>query len=142
MAAVDLLVKTVHVHGCLISVMRLRDRRAQGGSEEKEWVYQKQLETLLYSNGYAQSTGAVYRLLKRCPAGTPPSLPLKKASIAEGLVTASEWAWIYQHLQDVRSITLISLTTLEAALGVFGQSAPSEGLVVEIRDRQNLAGRR
>ena len=53
-----------------------------GGSEEKEWVYQKQLETLLYSNGYAQSTGAVYRLLKRCPAGTSPSLPLKKASIA------------------------------------------------------------
>ena len=54
-----------------LSVIKLRDRRQGAPSaDEIEWVPQKQLETVLYQNGYCASTGAVYRLLQRSGMAT------------------------------------------------------------------------
>ena len=74
---------------------------------------------MLYGNGYAQTTGAVYRLLQRSGV-VHDSLALKKACVQQGTVTQDEFDCLRGHLGDVRSFTLIPLVALRTALSVFG----------------------
>ena len=112
-----------------LSVIKLRDRR-QGASsaDEIEWVPQKQLETVLYQNGYCASTGAVYRLLQRSGVGDR-ALPLKKASIANDIITEDEYRFLYDHLGDVRSFTLVPLDAVPKAMERFGRDERSEAVI-------------
>ena len=111
-----------------MSVIALQDRRAGASAQLVEWTFQRQVETALYNHGYASSTGAVYRLLQRSGVGHQ-ALPLKKASIAAGLITQQEYDWLYSHLIDVRSFTLIPLTAMKTAIETFGRDTRSEALV-------------
>ena len=121
MAAETLLVRTATAMGVSLSVVKLEDRRPTGTSGVlQEFCLQRQVEEALYGNGYSQQTGAVYRLLQRSGVGKH-TLPLKKASVASGLVTQAEYAWFYAHLGNVRSFSLIPLHAIRVALGVFGR---------------------
>ena len=131
MAADALLVREGVAMGIRVSVICLLDRRDDGSTEPCEWTFQRQVEAALYGNGYSQQTGAVYRLLQRSGAGGR-SLPLKKASIRQGIVTHEEFDWMYSHLRDVRSFTLIPVDALRVALSVFGQNERSEALVAAL----------
>ena len=95
------------------------------------WTFQREVEAALYGNGYANQTGAVYQLLRRSGVGSR-SLSLKKASVAQGLVTQHEFEWLSTHLGDVRSFTLIPVPALETALERFGRSDRSEALVAAL----------
>ena len=131
--ATDLLVKTVIVDQRSVSVVRLEDRRSHNYNNLIDFCYQIQLESLLYNNGFGRSTGAMHKLLTRSTAGTAPNLPLKKSSIAEGLVTAAEFDWLLNHLHDsTRSFTLVPLSSLTPALGAYGNTSVAEELVAAL----------
>ena len=87
---------------------------AMSAQDPQEWAFQRQVEEVLYGNGYSQQTGAVYRLLQRSGVRER-ALPLKKACIQQGLLTQHEYDWMYSHLVDVRSFTLIPLDALRCA---------------------------
>ena len=123
-----LFVREGDVMGTKITVVRLQDRRPGAPVEPTEWTFQREVEMALYQHGYASSTGAVYRLLQRSGVGHQ-ALPLKKASIAAGLITQQEYDWLYSHLVDARSFTLIPLTALRTAIEIFGRDTRSEALV-------------
>ena len=127
-AAFTLLVRTGDAIGIRMSIIALQDRRPGAPAQPVEWSFQRQVETALYNHGYASSTGAVYRLLQRSGVGHQ-ALPLKKASIAAGLITQQEYDWLYAHLIDVRSFTLIPLTAMRTAIETFGRDNRSEALV-------------
>ena len=61
------------------------------------------------------------------------ALPLKKASVASGLITEAEYAWFYAHLGNVRKFTLIPLHALAAALSADTQKVPLEWALVWVR---------
>ena len=115
--------------GVSLSVIKLADRRTGATAEPQEYCYQRALEVALYNTTFdQQTTGAVYRLLHRAGVGQH-TLPLKKASVAAGLITQAEYNWLYSHLGKVRSFSLIPLHALRAALGVFGRTDRSEAVV-------------
>ena len=131
MAAESLLARQGVAVGVNVSVIRLVDRRPTAAQDPQEWAFQRQVEAVLYGNGYSQQTGAVYRLLQRSGVREH-ALPLKKACIAQGLLTQHEYDWMYAHLVDVRSFTLIPLDALRTALAVFGRSDRSVALVAAL----------
>ncbi len=47
-------------------------------------------------------------------------MPLKKASIAAGLITAAEFNSLYSYLGNVRFFSLIPLFAMKEALSTFG----------------------
>ena len=135
MAALDetssMLVKQVLVLGKAVAVVRLSDRRTQS-AEPLKWAFQSQLEAVLYGGGYGQSTGAMYSLLKRTHAAAQ-TLPLKKASVAAGIVTEGEFRWLATQLHDsVRSFTLVPLPLVEAAMATYGRCDKSEALLAAL----------
>ena len=135
MAALDetssMLVKQVFVLGKAVAVVRLSDRRTQS-AEPLKWAFQSQLEAVLYGGGYGQSTGAMYSLLKRTHAAAQ-TLPLKKASVAAGIVTEGEFRWLATQLHDsVRSFTLVPLPLVEAAMATYGRCDKSEALLAAL----------
>ena len=131
MAAVSLLVRQGVARGVDVAVVQLVNRREDPSGEAKEWTYQRDVEAVLYGNGYAQTTGAVYRLLQRSGV-VRDSLALKKACVQQGTVTQDEFDWLRGHLGDVRSFTLIPLVALHTALSVFGCDERSEALVAAL----------
>ena len=50
------------------------------------------------------------------------ALALKKACIAQHILTQAEYDWLYQFLGNVRSFTLIPLDALGTALSTFGRN--------------------
>ena len=131
MAAESLLVRQGVASGVPVAVIRLVDRRPNAVPEPQEWAFQREVEAALYGNGYSQQTGAVYRLLQRSGVRDR-ALPLKKACIAQSLVTQAEFDFMYQHLSDVRSFTLIPLDALTTALSRYGCDERSEALVTAL----------
>jgi hypothetical protein len=131
MAAVSLLVRQGVARGVDVAVVQLVDRRQHPSGEAKQWAFQRDVEAVLYGNGYAQTTGAVYRLLQRSGV-VRDSLALKKASVQQETVTQDEFDWLRGHLGDVRSFTLIHLVALRTALSVFGCDEKSEALVAAL----------
>ena len=69
MAADSLLVREGVAMGINVSVVNLVDRRDAGSTELQEWTFQREVEAVLYANGFSQQTGAIYRLLQRSGAG-------------------------------------------------------------------------
>ena len=57
----------------------------------------------------------MYRLLSRSAVGTAPNLPLKRASVDAGLINSDEWDALLS-IMDARSLTLVPLASVEAAL--------------------------
>ena len=100
-------------------------------AKQRNPAFQVEVEAVLYGNGYAQQTGAVYRLLQRSGV-VRDSLALKKACVQQGIVTQHEFDSMRAHLGDVRSFTLIPLAALRTALSVFGCDAKSEALVAAL----------
>ena len=132
MAAENLLVRTGVAIEVSLSVIKLVDRRtSRSNTELQHWCFQKQIEAALYGNGFSQQTGAVYRLLQRSGVGQH-TLPLKKSCVASGLITQAEYEWMYAHLRNVRSFSLIPLHAIEKALGVFGCTERSLAVVVAL----------
>jgi len=131
MAAVSPFLRQGVALGVNVAVVELVDRRQDASGEAKEWAFQREVEAVLYGNGYAQQTGAVYRLLQRSGV-VRDSLALKKACIQQGIVTQHEFDSMRAHLGDVRSFTLIPLAALRTALSVFGCDAKSEALVAAL----------
>ena len=132
MAAETLLVRSGTAMGVSLSVVKLEDRRPTGTSSViQEFCLQRQIEEALFGNGFSQQTGATYRLLQRSGVGKH-TLPLKKASVASGLITQAEYAWLYAHLGNVRSFSLIPLHAIRVALGVFGRTERSEAVVTAL----------
>ena len=118
MAAASLLVRQGVARGVDVAVVQLVDRRRDPPGDAQEWTFQRDVEAVLYGNGYAQTTGAVYRLLQRSGV-VRESLALKKACVQQGIVTQDEFDCLRGHLGDVRSFTLIPLVALRTALSVF-----------------------
>ena len=131
MADDSLLVRQGVASGVSVSVVQLVDRRLGASTKSQEWAFQREVEAALYDNGFAEQTGAVYRLLKRSGVQRR-TLPLKKACIQQGLVTRVEFGWLCGHLGDVRSFTLIPLDALGAALSVYGREERSVALVAAL----------
>ena len=105
MAAGDMCVREGVALGVKMSVVSMVD--GEVSDEPVEWAFQRDIEAALYGNGFSSQSGAVYRLLQRSGVGAR-ALPLKKASIADGVITQDEFDKIYQHLRGgVRSFTLI-----------------------------------
>ena len=131
MAAVSLLVRQGVARGVDVAVVQLVDRRRDPPGDAQEWTFQRDVEAVLYGNGYAQTTGAVYRLLQRSGV-VRESLALKKACVQQGTVTQDEFDCLRGHMGDVRSFTLVPLVTLRTALSVFGCDERSEALVAAL----------
>ena len=110
MAAVSLLVRQGVARCVDIAVVQLVDRRREPPGDAQEWTFQRDVEAVLYGNSYAQTTGAVYRLLQRSGV-VRESLALKKACVQQGIVTQDEFDCLRGHLGDVRSFTLIPLAS-------------------------------
>ena len=126
--ALPTLVKQVSSMDVTLPVIRLFDRRPQGGSAPMDWCFQSHLESALYGNGYAASTGAMYALLRRCGLGHR-TLAMKKSSVQAGLVTQQEFEWLRSQLHtSVRSFTLVPTDILQSALATFGSSPRSIAL--------------
>ena len=130
MAAASLLVRRGVALGVDVAVVQLVDRRQDPSGDAQEWTFQRDVEAVLYGNGYAQTTGAVYRLLQRSGV-VRDSLALKKACVPQ-IVTQDEFDWLRGRMGDVRSFTLIPLVALRAALSVFGCDERSEALVAAL----------
>jgi len=129
MAADNLFVRSGVASGVSLSVVKLIDRRPSGtDGVVQEWCFQREVEAALYGNGYAQQTGAVYRLLQRSGVGSH-TLSLKKKSIAAGLVTRREFDILYGHLGNVRFFSLIPLHAMKEALSTYGPTERSEAVV-------------
>ena len=86
-------------------MISLLDRRLNTHGEPTTWTFQRDVEAALYGNGFACQSGAVYRLLQRSGLGSK-ALPLKKASIADGLVTQPEFDWIRGILEGGLDLSL------------------------------------
>ena len=75
-----------------VTIVTLVDRRPSAPSAPREWLFQVDLEDLLYPSVVTMGTaGAFYRLLKRSAAGNGMAMPLRHATIATGLVTEAEF---------------------------------------------------
>ena len=80
----------IAVRGMMIHTFEMPDRRpGASSSEPTRWLFQMQLEMLLYQNSKfgEKSTGAMYRLLQRTPEakGRPLLLGNRAKAIGAGL---------------------------------------------------------
>ena len=125
------MVRQAVARGVDVAVVQLVDRRQDPPGDAQEWTFQRDVEAVLYGNGYAQTTGAVYRLLQRSGV-VRESLALKKACVQQGIVTQDEFHCLRGHLGDVRSFTLIPLVALRTALSTFGCDERSDALVAAL----------
>ena len=112
-------------------IVTLADRRPSAPSAPREWMLQADLEDLLYPSVISAGTaGAFYRLLKRSRAGSGMSLPLRRASVASGLVTEAEFEALKALLHhSVRVFTLVPMEAVEMAVETYGPTADSEALL-------------
>eukprot|EP00966_Prymnesium_polylepis_P127305 2944208-Prymnesium_polylepis.1 len=67
-------------NGETLIVVALQDRRGNRAARDETWVFQHTLERCLFGT----NTGSIHRLYERCSL-VHTSMPLNKASIAEGL---------------------------------------------------------
>ena len=112
------------------------DRRASIRFGSAKFLFQSELETLVYRN--ANSTGAFYRLVSRANAtgnAGAPALVLRGKSVAEGLITAQEWSSLAAETQNpkgVRVLTLLPVDTATAALILAGKGPMTVAILTAI----------
>jgi hypothetical protein len=112
-----------------MKVVTLVDRRVDPSPPPQEWLFQTDLEDLLYpaTDG---TNGAFYRLLNRSEAGRGKALSLRHASVAAGLLTPSEFDALKALLHSqVRVFTLVPLEAVGMALATYGCTPASEALL-------------
>jgi hypothetical protein len=112
--------RTISAANRSLDVIRFVDRRAR--NSEVDWIEflaQYQLEALLFGT-HLKTTGAVYRLLKRSGVGAQ-ALPLKRASVAGGLLSDEEFDELKNLLDAdwLRSFTLIPISAVQTAITTF-----------------------
>lgn len=120
--------REISVLGRTLTVISFVDRRRPGAHDQGEFLAQYQLESLLYDQ-HLNTTGAVYRLLRRAGVGHR-ALALRRASVAQGLLSDAEFDQLKVLLDAnwLRSFTLVPLDAVQAAVGVFGASPQSTAL--------------
>ena len=129
--------RTVSVSNALdyikqVKIITLVDRRADHPPLPQEWLFQSDLEDLLYpaTDG---TNGAFYRLLNRSDAGRGKALPLRRASIAAGVLTEVEFDALKELLHaQVRVFTLVPLEAVGMALATYGCTPASEALLTAL----------
>ena len=103
-----------------VNVVHMPDPRpaAAAGGESIDWLWQAQLENMLYKRHPSAkiTNGAFYRLLGRSRAGNGRALPLSKKSVTDGLLSDAQFV----QLRDVihpgcRSITLVPIDAVEVS---------------------------
>ena len=121
--------RTITAHGTPLTVIRFIDRRSPN-AQEGEFLPQFQLERLLFGNGPASTTGAVYRLLQRAGVGGQ-SIALRRTSVAEGLLSAAEFENLKVLLDDdrLRVFTLVPLNAVQAAISTLGPTPEAASLL-------------
>ena len=127
-----------------MSIVSLVDRRSNPPSPPKEWMFQAELEDLLYPSALTLgTTGAFYRLLGRSDAGHSMALPLRRNSVAAGLVTDEEFdAMKALHHINVRVFTLVPIAAIRMALATYGRTSQSEALIAASLGRVGRAAGR
>ena len=109
------------------------DRRPPNANPQwEEFIAQYQLEGVLYG-AHFHTTGAVYRLLKRAGVGGQ-SLPLRRASVADGLLSNEEFDELKVLLDNdwLRSFTLVPLGAVQTAMMTFGPTPVSIALLTAL----------
>ena len=82
--------RVIHAADHALDVITFYDRRSSTtASLQVEFLAQYQLEALLFRTHF-NTTGAVYRLLKRAGVGSS-ALALRRASVADGLLSDAEF---------------------------------------------------
>ena len=124
--------RTITAHGTPLTVICFIDRRSPN-AQEGEFLPQFQLERLLFGNGPASTTGAVYRLLQRAGVGGQ-SIALRRASVAEGLLSAAEFDNLKVLLDDdrLRVFTLVPLNAVQAAISTLGPTPEAVSLLAAL----------
>ena len=120
--------RTINVLDTSLTVISFVDRR-HATPQEGEFIAQYQLESLLFGQ-HMNTTGAVYRLLKRAGVGSR-ALALRRASVAQGLLSDEEFDGLKELLEAnwLRSFTLVPLDAIQAAVTTFGPSSQSTALL-------------
>ena len=131
----------IAVAGWTVYTFEMPDRRPTAGTSHATlWIFQMNVEAILYQNAFA-STGAMYRLLQRTPGAQGRALCLRHRSTAirDGLCSGVEWDAMVEHLHTgVRSITLVPVAVAVAACTAFGETTASAALIEALGfDRPN-----
>ena len=110
-------------------VVTLADHRPSAPAAPREWLFQSQLEDVLYPSVLTMGTaGAFYRLLLRSGAGGM-SLSLRRNSVAANL-TEPEFDALKALLHTgVRVFTLVPLDAVTTALATYGRAPASAALM-------------
>ena len=114
-----------------VNIVTLVDKRFAPPSAAQEWLFQANIEDLLYPSAAVNGTnGAFYRLLHRSDAGRGASMPLRRASVAANLVTEAEFEALkaMQHAQ-VRVFTLVRMEAMGKILSTYGYTPTTEALL-------------
>ena len=113
-----------------LTIVTLIDRRPSAPSLAQEWLFQTELEDLLYTAAITHGTvGAFYRLLKRSVAGGM-ALSLRRTSVTSGLVTDGEFDALKAFLHSgVRVFTLLPIDAVARAMATYGPTPASEALM-------------
>ena len=113
-----------------MNIVTLVDRRPSVPAAAQEWLFQTELEDLLYASAITHGTvGAFYRLLKRSAVGGM-TLPLRRTSVTSGLVTEGEFDALKDFLHSmVRVFTLVPIDAVAQAMAIYGPFPASEALV-------------
>ena len=122
-------------HTKQINVVTLIDRRViDPPAAPQEWLFQTDLEDLLYPSAMTDGTnGAFYRLLNRSGVGRGRALSLRRASVAAGILTEAEFAAFKDLLHcQVRVFTLVPLEAVGMALMTYGCTPASEALLIAL----------
>ena len=114
-----------------LNVVNLVDRRPSQVSNPQEWLFQKQVEDVLFPESFQLKTnGAFYRLLKRSAAPDNATLCLRHASVGEGLVSNEEFEALKGCLHtSVRVFTLVPMNALAMAVEMYGPTDASVKLL-------------
>ena len=123
-------VTTIACCGLSLPVVTLSDRRDVAKRVERRWLFQLDLERVLYGN--ETSTGAMYRLLARANVQSE-ALTLRRADVATGLVTRGEWEHLLALRGDrgprMRTVALVPVEVVAVAARTFGQSSQARALL-------------
>ena len=122
--------RVVNVCGTELSVVMFNDLRPTAtNSQRQEWLFQTELEALLFDGDVIGRTGAFYRLLNRSGVGHL-ALSLRRTSVGQGLLSDSEFDELRGLLHTgVRVFTLVPAAALRTAVATFGRTPESEGLL-------------
>ena len=123
--------RLVTVASTSLHIVTFTDRRAQ--SNTVDFLFQSELERLLFGGHEPLgTTGACYRLLARAGVGDQ-SLPLRRTSVAQGLLSEQEYNALRGMLHPgVRAFTLVPIEAVQQAIHCFGQTPVSEALLAAL----------